>query len=279
MHPIRFHIGRIASVLTMTGCGLLTSGVVHSTQPDIYDGLWHYEITPYVWLPTIYGNLDFDLPSSTRSTNVQINPGSYFSNLQFAGMATGQARHGNWAFLFDVVIANLSNSNAQVRNLEGPNGNIALPINTDVHTKVTSSVFSLAASYTLTRGSRGSIDAYAGIRFVHVDASLDWSLSGPLGLFQPTGHASQTASLTNGIVGVQGKLWVSNDGSWYMPYALDVGVGSGSWSWNLVIGIGRQYRWGDVVLGYRNLYYDTSDHRLLQNVRLTGPALGATFRW
>jgi len=278
MDPIWASSKTLAAALVMTG-GMLASGAATSADLDMHDGQWHYEITPYIWLPTIHGNLDINLPTGSRSANVQINPGSYLSNLRFAGMATGQVRHGDWGVLFDVVVANLSNNNSQVRTLEGPNGNIALPINTDAHTKIDSSIFSLAGSYTLARGSRGSIDAYAGIRYMHVNSSLDWSLSGPLGLFQPSGHASQTANLTDGIVGVQGKLRLNSEGTWYVPYALDVGAGSGNWSWNGVIGIGHQFKWGDVVLAYRNTYYDMSDRRLLQNTRLAGPALGATFRW
>ena len=42
---------------------------------------------------------------------------------------------------------------------------------------------------------------------------------------------------------------------------------------------GYHYSWGDLLLAYRNLYYSMNGDNLIKDVRLTGPALGVSFRW
>ena len=46
-----------------------------------------------------------------------------------------------------------------------------------------------------------------------------------------------------------------------------------------MLGIDYSFKWGGVMLAYRNLYYDQKDDKLLQDLRFTGPALGVTFRF
>ena len=40
-----------------------------------------------------------------------------------------------------------------------------------------------------------------------------------------------------------------------------------------------RFKWGDVLLAYRHLYYDQKDDKLIQEMRFSGPALGASFRF
>jgi len=88
-----------------------------------------------------------------------------------------------------------------------------------------------------------------------------------------------TSSSTDGIIGVKGALRLSRDGKWTLPYEADVGDGSNNWQYNLLLGVGYHFHWGDLVLGARNLSYHKSDYKILENARLTGPVLGASFRW
>ena len=46
-----------------------------------------------------------------------------------------------------------------------------------------------------------------------------------------------------------------------------------------MLGIAYSFKWGEVTLAYRNLYYDQKDDKLLQDLRFDGPALGVTFRF
>ncbi len=46
-----------------------------------------------------------------------------------------------------------------------------------------------------------------------------------------------------------------------------------------MLGVAYSFKWGAVTLTYRNLYYDQKGDKLIQNMHLSGPALGVTFRF
>lgn len=60
---------------------------------------------------------------------------------------------------------------------------------------------------------------------------------------------------------------------------LDAGTGSSALTWQGMAGIGYTFKWGNVLLAYRHLYYDQKGDKLVQDMRFSGPALGASFRF
>ena len=46
-----------------------------------------------------------------------------------------------------------------------------------------------------------------------------------------------------------------------------------------MIGVAYSFKWGEVTLAYRNLYFDQGGDKLLQDLRFDGPELGVTFRF
>ena len=278
MNSVKLSV-RAGLIFLAMGTGLLMAGQAASEEVDMYDGQWRAGITPYLWLPSVHGTLNLPLPSGSTTAAVEINPGSYLSDLQFGFMAAGQVRKGDLAFIYDLIFVDMKGHNSRVRTLHGPNGDIQLPIQADVTSKLDSSIVELAGSYTMAHSDQGSIDILAGVAIADLRASADWSLSGPIGIFPVSGSVGQTITLTQGVFGVQGHLRLSDDGKWYMPYEVDGRVGSNSSGWNGIIGIGYRCSWGDVVVAFRNYYVTTNDDRLIKNTRLIGPGLGVSFRW
>ena len=80
----------------------------------------------------------------------------------------------------------------------------------------------------------------------------------------------------DGIVGVKGQVRFG-DGRWFMPYYADIGTGSSNWTWQALLGLGYSFGWGDVSLSIRSLSYEFNDNDA--DLRMTGPALGVSFRW
>ena len=66
---------------------------------------------------------------------------------------------------------------------------------------------------------------------------------------------------------------------WFLPYYLDAGAGSSALTAQALAGVGYAFKWGEMVLTYRVVYYDLKDDGLLQDIRFAGPALGASFRF
>jgi hypothetical protein len=256
--------------------GLLFAAPARAAE-DPYDGNWRFTLTPYLWLPSLDGTLRFDLPSG--SPNVNASAGDILEKLDFAFMATGDIRKGNWSVFTDFIYLNLSDDNAEVRSVTGPGGVVEIPIDIGTQSGLKGFLWTLAASYTLFRGPSASLDVFAGFRDAQLKASLDWKFAGPLGLFPQTGSASNTTVIWNGLIGLKGKIRLSENGEWFIPYYADVGWGSSSSTWQALIGVGYAFNWGDLHLTYRHLHYDMDEGRAIDDLSLSGPTLGATFHF
>ena len=69
------------------------------------------------------------------------------------------------------------------------------------------------------------------------------------------------------------------DGDWFVPLHADIGTGSSSLTWQLTAGVGYSFSWGDVQVAYRHLGYEDDEGDPLERLALSGPAVGASFRF
>jgi hypothetical protein len=155
---------------------------------------------------------------------------------------------------------------------------VEVPVNANTQTSLKGLVWELAGSYTVSRSDKATFEVLGGLRYAGLEASVDWQLAGPISLLPQSGSTSQKVDLWDAIVGVRGKARLG-EGGWFVPYYLDVGTGTSALTWQGMAGIGYTFKWGDVLLAYRHLYYDQKDDKLIQDMRFSGPALGASFRF
>ncbi len=267
---------------TVTGAALLTSsGVASAAGVDMYDGQWHYSLTPYAWFPNINQTLQLATPlGGGKSVDIEVKPDSYLSNLDFALMGTFEARKGDWALAMDLVYNDFSGQQGKIKTVHGPEGNDPLPIDVNVDVDIKALIWEGIGSYTAARSSAGTLDVFGGARYLGLKTSTDLSFSGPEGVLERSGGSSNKLNVWDGIVGVRGAVSLGDGGDWFVPYYLDIGAGNYSnWTWQGWTGVGYRFDWGDIVLVYRNLSYSTTGDEVLQDMRMAGPALGATFRW
>jgi len=240
---------------------------------------WRFTLTPYLWLPNIDGTLKFSVPpGASGSPSVAVGPNDYLENLDFALMLAGEARKGDWAIFSDVIYLDFSSETAAVKSVSGPGGVVQVPVNANTQARLKGLVWSLAASYTVSRSSTATFEVLGGLRYAGLDASLNWQLAGPIGLLPQSGSTSQKVDLWDAIIGVRGRATLGGS-DWFVPYYLDAGTGSSALTWQGMAGIGYTFKWGDVLLAYRHLYYDQKGDKLIQDMRFSGPALGASFRF
>mgnify|MGYP000921001570 FL=1 len=266
----------------VAGAGMLVSGGLASAAGvDMYDGQWHYSLTPYAWFPNIHQTLQYSTPlGGGKTVDVEVKPDSYLSNLDFALMGTFEARKGDWALAMDLIYNDFSNQDSKIRNVQGPGGNLSLPIDTSLNVDIKALIWEGIGSYTVARSATGTLDVFGGVRYLGLKTSTDLSFSGPEGIIGRSGSQSNRLNVWDGIVGVRGEVKIGDSGDWFLPYYLDIGAGSHSnWTWQGWTGVGYRFDWGDVVLAYRNLYYSTDGDKVVDDLRMAGPALGATFRW
>ena len=272
-------------VLAALALGSLTATAPALAAVDPYDGAWHFSLTPYVWLPNINGSIDARLPGLRTaagavlrdvSLSTEIGPNDYLENLNFAGMVTGEARKGNWSVITDIIYMDLGDERSHVRNITGPDGRPLTAISRDVTASLSTTVWTLAGAYTVARSPTWNLDVLAGFRYVEVETALKWDLRGSRDFLDTSGQVSRNLTEWDGIVGVKGQVRFG-DGRWFMPYYADIGTGSSNWTWQALLGLGYSFGWGDVSLSIRSLSYDFDEKNA--DLRMTGPALGVSFRW
>ena len=74
---IRKKVLQAGLCVAITGAGLLAAGSA-SAGVDLYDGQWHYSLTPYAWFPNISQTLQFNTPlGGGKTVEVEVKPDSY----------------------------------------------------------------------------------------------------------------------------------------------------------------------------------------------------------
>ena len=236
-------------------------------------------VTPYLWLPTIKGELNLNIPDGMGNTfGVTVTPSQYTPKLASALMFNGGIRKGNWGAATDLIYLNLTGVSEGVTSITGPGGMLTIPINTNVQSRFSSVIWTAGATYNLLPGKPGNLDGVLGFRYATVNPMISWNFSGPIGLFPASGSHSENVNLWDGIIGVKGKFDFSNS-HWFAPFYADIGTGGAQLTWQAAGGIGYGGHSNAVSLTYRNLYYNMGSNGLMHNINLGGPMLGYTFKF
>jgi len=249
---------------------------------------WQFAITPYLWLPNIDGTLKYNIPpGASGSPEVKVGPNDYLENLEFAVMINAEARKARWSVFTDVIYLDFSNETSKVKSIDvvkiGGNP-VSSGIDAGTESSLKGAAWTLAGGYSVLQGDLGRLELLAGFRYFGLKASTDWNLTatvnGPGGgqVFPRSGSISKSEDLWDGIIGLRGRLNLGAS-QFYIPYYFDIGAGSSEVTWEGVVGFGYGFKWVDIVLAYRHLYYDMDDDNLVQDMRFSGPALGLTFRF
>src|SRR3954453_12668309 len=251
---------------------------------------WTFVLTPYLWLPTIHGTLNYSIPpGGTGSPSTEVGPNSYVADLNFAFMVAGEARKGEWSIFTDVIYLNVSSQDSTVKavNFTGPAGvvSIGTSANASTSSSVKGTIWTLGGGYSVVHTPAVTLDVIGGFRYFGLEASTDWQLAatvtGPLGgtqVFPKAGSISQRENVVDAIVGIRGRVKLG-ESNWSIPYYLDAGTGSSKLTWQALLGISYSLSWGNVELAYRHLSYDEKSDKLVQDMRFSGPALGISFRF
>ena len=249
---------------------------------------WHFEITPYLWLPNIDGTVTFDGPADgVGKLETTAGPNDYLQHLKMAGMVSAGVRKDRWSVFTDVIYLDFSKEDSTVRSVEFDALNsrvkIGAGLDSGSRTSLEGTEWTLAGGYSLVQSGQGTLDVFGGFRYFTVKASLDWelaaSVSSPAGgrTLERSGSISQRGELWDGIVGARGRINLGKS-NLFIPYYLDIGTGTSALTWQALLGVAYAFNWWDIKLAYRHLYYNT-DGKLIDDMRFSGPALGANFRF
>ena len=266
---------------------------VSAARGEDSSNAWQFQLTPYLWLPTIDGALNYvPAPGTGGSPDFEVGPTDWLNVLNFGLLLNGNARKGRFSISADVVYLSMT-KNGKTR-LVSVEGNIAgsempIPVDADItlnsRTDLDGLTWMLTTGYTLQRTETSLFDVFAGVRYFGLDAATSWELAaaittpGGTELLPAQGDIVNDIKIWDGIVGVRGHFGLGASKKWSVPYSFDVGAGSSDLTWNAVAGLARSFGWGDLMFVYRHLEYDQDSDGLVQEFSFSGPALGVRFRF
>lgn len=272
-------IGTAIVSLALAVCATAPSSALAQTDANT----WQWRGTIYLWGAGIDGTAD--LPSGA-AVNASMSFDDILKSLDFAFMGALEARKGRWGAFTDVIYMDLSNSKSGTRSLEftGPGGRITIPADAshDADIGLKGTVWTLAATYTALEKPNYELLLLGGARYLDLKIDLGWQATGNVGPLPPVvraGKASGEVKNWDAIVGVRGRADLDANGKWYVPYYFDIGTGDSDRTWQALAGVGYRFGWGEVTLVYRYLDYKFDSGSKLRDIDMSGPALGASWRW
>lgn len=256
-----------------------------ATAAEDTDDDWQFQITPYLWLPTISGDLNYSPPPGGGGPGVEVGPTDWLDLLNGVALINGSARKGRFSVHADFIYLNLKSEKDKIVEVrEGTNIPVDVSLNLATQSEFDGISWTLAAGYTMKETERATMDLIGGIRYLGIDTTTNWELSlditGPGGgvVLPAEGSREQDVDLWDGIIGVRGHFLIG-DGRWSVPYYLDLGTGSSDLTWQAMGGFAYSYNWGELMLVYRHLDYNEGSDEFLRNLTLSGPTFGARFRF
>jgi len=235
------------------------SSVVDDPQTTT-DNQWHFQLSPYLWIAGIngragVGDLVVDVDSGLTDDNIHLNAGF---------MAAFEARRNRWILLTDLQYSNLGTE----RPTPGP-------LFSDATAEFRTFIFDPEVGYRVAANQekRRSLDLLGGIRIWHLRANLDLDP----GLLSAR-SASRSKSWVDAIVGARGRIGVTK--KIVLIGEADLGGGGSEFTYHLFGGAAFNVsRRVSLVGGYRVLHVDYDKDNFLFDMSLTGPVLGASFRF
>ena len=273
---------------TIALAGLFLAGPALAEEDD-----WSFNLTPYLWLPTIDGSLKYAIPpgSGGGSPEISVGPTEWLDLLNYGLLVSGSATKGRFTLYTDVVLLSMTSKNdGRVLSVDDsitvPGTRIPIPISADLavdtRTDLDGLAWTLAAGYELSADENSSLSLILGARYFGVDVASRWDLSAEISLpggsviLPAQGQIGADVDLWDAIVGVRGEVALGQ-GKWSLPYYLDIGTGDSDLTWNTMVGFARHFESGDLLIAYRHLNYDQDADSLLQDFSFSGPGVGYRF--
>ncbi len=192
---------------------VLALGIGAAPQSSAAGDDWSFRFTPYVWLPSL--SLDAGIGTSPQvSSDTDV-----LDVLDFAFLATGEARKGDWGLLFEFNYLALSDEatflGSRVR----------------IDTELEGVMAGAAVAYRLADTGTARVDGFAGARLWSLKTSLD---------FRRLPAVSRTTTFVDPILGARAEYDLGE--RWSVSGLAEVGG----------FGVGSELQWEPVGhVGYR----------------------------
>jgi hypothetical protein len=280
---------RFAIAVALSLCGVqaahaadATPGQAEETSPAAAERTdWALQITPYMWAAGLEGNIS---PFRRAPTiHVEKSFSDVMDDLNFGGFVNVWGRYDRFVFSGDVMYVDTTDSHGTgpLSAMQIPGLGVVIPPGANVDATVDTKQFmaTLQGGYRVIETSRFTLDALAGARFWYISNDVTVMASHPA-----IGSVSATYGESFGwvdpVVGVRAFLPVTEKLS-FQAQADVGGFGAGSdLTWSALATV--NYTFNDRLsasVGYKVLDVDYDRDGHVYDTRLSGPVIGATWRF
>jgi opacity protein-like surface antigen len=223
---------------------------------------WQFDITPYLWLSGIQG----DVKSGRFSSGgAEASFSDIFQDLNAAFMGAFEVRKGKLGILLDTIYLNFSGTK------NTPDSSIG-----EVETNLKVGLYSLAGEYRIVEKPL-ALDFLLGARYATISADLD-ILPGKYPQILEGRSVSDSMNYWDGFAGMRALFPLSEN--WSLMGYFDLGGGGSNFTFQGIAGINYQISKHFVIKGgYRYLAIDADDSKFVYDVQLGGPYLGLGLRF
>ena len=248
----------VTAGLADKGLAATTNGANATPQSTSTDS-WQFQLTPYLWIPTIsgragIGNLITDTNTSVSNADVGLN---------FGFMGAFEARKNKLIILTDLQYSDIATE-------KGNPGPLYLSSRASFKTFV----LDPEVGYRLLDNEKGAfVDVLGGLRYWHLNAVLAFRAR-----ILPDVEVSRSRSWIDGVAGLRGKAALSR--RWFVSGKADLGAGGSKFTYQLFGGVG--FNVGKrlaLIGGYRDLNVNYDKDGFLFDMSLHGPIFGFGFKF
>ncbi|MFN7004119.1 MAG: hypothetical protein ACK4NW_11910 [Roseinatronobacter sp.] len=250
----------------MIAAGIAAAAVTSSVQAQSVPETV-YQITPYVWATGIGGEITPFAGGPSVSFNKSFS--DLIKDLDAAFFISAYARHGNLIFQGDFS----TSSSSRGGFTPSPPAPAALPATA----KLRQTSMTALVGYRVSATPEATFDVLGGLRHWNIRGEVD--VPAIPGVF-PGASAVRSVRFTDPLIAARANFQIAPGWS-ALLYADVGGFGVGSKMTAQVLGtVNYQMRENTFIsLGYRHLQVDYRDSGARFDMRMSGPILGATFRF
>jgi opacity protein-like surface antigen len=221
---------------------------------------WQFYFTPYLWMTGLGTETRGVGPIPPTDTDVDFS--QIWDHLNIALQGNFEARRGRFFTIVDFNYFDLSVD----KDLSGP-------VFTKLDLNMTGLLASASAGYWAIESDFASFGAFGGVQVFSTD--IDLALQG---MISPS--RSGEVTLVDPIIGVRSAIDLGS-GFFINGSGTIGGFGVDSkLTWQLFGGIGWQANdWLALRAGYRHFVIEQGDGKFIEEITMTGPVIGATFRF
>lgn len=255
------------AVVLLAGVALLVSAMPAGAADPSAGNEWEFDGNFYVWMPSIDAGLqnggDISIPFET-----------ILEDLDMIFMAGVGVSKGKWWFKTDVIYFDISQRNNGLVTIPGRRRDIDFATSSRVEMEAW--IVTPSVGYKLVDAERGTLDVFAGARYLWLDVELKLKTVGPL--TTRSDRISDSGSVWDGIVGFRG--YVDFGPNVFLPYYADVGGGESDLTWQAFAGAGWRFKHVDAIVGWRYLEYKfKGSSPVLEGLTVNGPQIGVTWKF